>query len=145
MAVDLQTILINDTEYSDIFTDFTIKNVLTDVAEVPRTADGTLNDEATDYFYVPQCEFMFGILTPEQYSEVVQIINTRGFIVELYDYELGMRVRRKMRMTTRDLPKMLAKGNKLKYLQNTKFTMVSKFGYEDYADLKARATNDTRF
>lgn len=141
----VRRIKINGEEFTRMFADFNAFNKLTYTVEPSRVLDGTLINDNIDAFYVPTVSFEFSSMTPQEYSNLIQILNTKGFIVEYLDYEIMATVRRKMYISEYDLKRILCFGENITNMLNVSFKMVSKFSYKDYADLKARATADMRF
>lgn len=143
--MQINKININGVDFGERFASFQFWNELEYASKPERTVDGTLENDRVDSYYIPKCEFSFAKLTEEQYSFLVQSLNTHSVIIECYDYELGSKVRRCMAMTKVDRNKLLAKGGNLELLINTKFSMESKYAYLDYFQLAESATTDNRY
>lgn len=143
--MDINKVKINGKEFTRCFTNFYYSNEFRYASTPTRVIDGTLETDCVDSYYVPRCEFSFSVLSPSEYSYLVQALNGPGCIVECYDYELMKDVRRFMCMAKIDRNKLIASGGKLERLMNSKFSMESKYAYLDYSELSVLATNDTRF
>ncbi len=138
-------IKINNVDFTERFTSFQFWNELTYASTPERTVAGTLENDRVDSYYVPKCEFTFAKLTESQYRELVQSLNALQVVIECYDYELGMTVRRCMSMAKIERNKLLAKGDSLHLLMNTKLKLESKYAYLSYDELKLLATGDNRY
>lgn len=136
---------INGVEFTKCFSDFYFYNEFKYASQPTRVIDGTLETDCIDCYYVPKCEFSFSVLTAEEYAYLVKAVNGPGCIIECYDYELMMPVRRFMCMAKVGRNKLLTSGGQNTKLIDTKFSMESKYAYLDYNELEALATVDERF
>lgn len=136
------------------FITYTCRNVFTYATEPSRGNDFALDnsEETIEAKYVPQISFKFNRMTPEIYSKFIQVANSRGFILKYYDYEVQMWVRRLVYMSEKELSRVQIvppdEDNSMAYILNilgVTLTAVSKFGYESYDDIKAKASIDDRF
>ncbi|MEG2540394.1 MAG: hypothetical protein RSB59_01275 [Clostridia bacterium] len=141
----IKKIKINGTEFGQMFADFKAYNKFTYTVEPSRVLDGTLKNDNIEAFYVPTVQFEFSKMTPQQYSTLIQTLNTKGFTIEYLDYEIMSTVRRAMYISENDLKRLLAFGGNITQMLGISFKMVSKFAYKDYAELISKATTDTRF
>jgi hypothetical protein len=91
-----------------MFSEWKPKNILTYMKSPERTGDATLQNMSVKAFYIPQVEFTFNVMTPVEYSNIIQILNTRGFVVRYYDTELLTHVVRCMYMSESDIGSLLA-------------------------------------
>jgi hypothetical protein len=134
-------------EYSKMFSEFDTKNNLAYFKEPIRAKDGTLLNDNNDAKYYPEVSFSFNMLTPDEWSSIIKILNSKGFYIEYFDADLLKIVRRQMYMTTYDRSKLLSYRSEFKGAIKCKFTMVSKLGYDGYdrisnAPAGARYLND---
>lgn len=136
------------------FSSYTCRNALVYATEPSRGSDFALDnsEETVEASYIPEATFKFNRLTPEIYSKFIQIVNTRGFILKYYDYEICKWVRRYMYMSEKELNKVQilppSEDVEMAYIANVlgvSITAVSKFGYESYSDLSDKAEIDERF
>jgi len=130
---------VNDLEpFGKFFSSWSTKNPLVYTNLPGRTLDATLHNMSADASYIPEVQFAFNFLTPQEYCKIIQILNTREFVVEYYDTELLMRVKRCMFLPSHEKERMLAVGREYKGMIKAHFKLVSKYGYDDYDDLVSR-------
>lgn len=136
------------------FTSYTCRNALVYATDPSRGSDFALDnsEETVESSYIPEATFKFNRMTPEIYKTFIQIVNTRGFILKYYDYEIGMWVRRSMYMSEKELSKIQivppGDDNQSAYIANIlgiSITSVSKYGYNSYSDLSEKSDTDERF
>ena len=129
-------------EFGKMFSEFDSKNNFGYFEEPQRTMDGTLHNEGNDAKYYPEVSFTFNIISPQEWSTIIQILNSKGFVVEYYDIDVLMPVIRYMYMTKFERTKLLAYKNQIKGIVKSKFTMVSKLGYDGY--IRGNDTDTTK-
>lgn len=145
-------------KFTKRFSDYTCRNSLQYVAEPYRSDDFELQNEDINTGLVPEVSFTFNAINEEVYRTFIQIVNSKGFFVAYYDYELGVDVIRKVYMSEKDLQRVqFAPPNskmqdgtisQLGYIQRLiglTVTFVSKYGYADYNALLESASYDPRF
>lgn len=118
---------------------FKAKNVLTYQKDPSRTNDFTLQNKDIEARYVPTVEFIFNYFTANDYAYFTQIINSKGFFVQYYDYEIQTWVQRRMYATEQSIDNIRNIGPNYEGTLGAKVTFVSVFGYQ-YCD-----TTDTNF
>lgn len=136
--------ILNGEDITSFFSDYKCKNVLTYVTEPTRTRDFTLQNDSVEASYIPQFEGKLAYLTLEQFSQLIQDINSKGFYFEYYDYELMRPVVRHMYCTSDELNQIYHYGLNLKGLVGLSITFVGKYGYESYNELKEKYDDTTR-
>jgi hypothetical protein len=119
-------------EFGKMFSDFDPKNNFAYFEEPKRTMDGTLQNEGNDAKYYPEVSVSFNLMSPQEWSDLIRILNAKGFFVQYFDADILQTVTRYMYMTKYERAKLLAYGNKLRGIVKSKFTMVSKLGYDGY-------------
>lgn len=143
------------------FSTYTCRNVFSYAKEPSRGSEFDLiNDEETvKAKYVPTVSFTFNAIDPDIYSWFIKVVNTRGFFVRYYDYEIQKDVIRKMYMSEKELSKVQfaspnvdgsADSDTYKYgyilrLVGLTVTFVSHFGYDSYEELSLLDKSDDRF
>ena len=145
-------------KFTKRFSDYTCRNSLQYVAEPYRSDDFELQNEDINTGLVPEVSFTFNAINEEVYRTFIQIVNSKGFFVAYYDYELGVDVIRKVYMSEKDLQRVqFAPPNskmqdgtisQLGYIQRLiglTVTFVSKYGYADYNALTESASYDPRY
>lgn len=145
-------------KFTKRFSDYTCRNSLQYVTEPYRSDDFELQNEDITTGLVPEVSFTFNAINEEVYRTFIQIVNSKGFFVAYYDYELGVDVIRKVYMSEKDLQRVqFAPPNskmqdgtisQLGYIQRLiglTVTFVSKYGYADYNALLESASYDPRF
>ena len=145
-------------KFTKRFSDYTCRNSLQYVAEPYRSDDFELQNEDINTGLVPEVSFTFNAINEEVYRTFIQIVNSKGFFVAYYDYELGVDVIRKVYMSEKDLQRVqfASPGSKMQdgttsqlgYIQRLiglTVTFVSKYGYADYKALLESASYDARY
>ena len=145
-------------KFTKRFSDYTCRNSLQYVTEPYRSDDLELKNEDITTGLVPEVSFTFKAINEEVYRTFIQIVNSKGFFVSYYDYELGVDVIRKVYMSENDLQRVqfappnskMADGtvSELGFIQRLiglSVTFVSKYGYADYKELTESASYDPRF
>lgn len=145
-------------KFTKRFSDYTCRNSLQYVTEPYRSDDLELKNEDITTGLVPEVSFTFKAINEEVYRTFIQIVNSKGFFVSYYDYELGVDVIRKVYMSENDLQRVqfappnskMADGtvSQLGFIQRLiglSVTFVSKYGYADYEELTESASYDPRF
>lgn len=145
-------------KFTKRFSDYTCRNSLQYVTEPYRSDDFELQNEDITTGLVPEVSFTFKAINEEVYRTFIQIVNSKGFFVSYYDYELGVDVIRKVYMSENDLQRVqfappnskMADGtvSELGFIQRLiglSVTFVSKYGYADYEELTRSASYDPRF
>lgn len=128
----------NDFVYETVYKGYTCKNNLVYATEPSRLNDFSIYNEDIESSYIPEFQVTFDYMTKELYAWLMQQVNTKGFTVEYYDYELLQDVKRKMYMSNSALSKFHNVGTNLKALLDVEMTFVSKYGYNDYQELKTK-------
>lgn len=118
-------------DLSQMYSSYTTQNNLTYVKSPSRTNDLTLNNSETAK-YVPTVTFTFNYISTEEYRKLIQLINSKGFFVKYYDYELGMNVQRRMYCSEQSISNLYNHQLDLVGLLGVKITFVSVFGYDYY-------------
>jgi hypothetical protein len=129
MANELQKVKINTTTVDSMYSKFTARNVLAYQKEPSRSSDFTVKNDDIEASYIPTVSFTFALVTPNEFAWLMQIINSKGFFVEYYDYELQETVTRRMYMTESSLEQLYNYGTTYKGIVGFTATFVSKFGY----------------
>ena len=145
-------------KFTKRFSDYTCRNSLQYVTEPYRSDDLELKNEDITTGLVPEVSFTFKAINEEVYRTFIQIVNSKGFFVAYYDYELGVDVIRKVYMSENDLQRVqfappnskMSDGtvSELGFIQRLiglSVTFVSKYGYADYKELTESASYDPRF
>ena len=145
-------------KFTKRFSDYTCRNVLQYVSEPNRSDDFELQNDDITTGLVPEVSFTFKAINEEVYRTFIQIVNSKGFFVAYYDYELGVDVIRKVYMSESDLQRVqFAPPNskmpdgtvsQLGFIQRLiglSVTFVSKYGYADYNALTESASYDPRY
>ena len=145
-------------KFTKRFSDYTCRNTFQYVSDPTRSDDFELQNEDITTGYVPEVSFTFKAINEEVYRTFIQIVNTKGFFVSYYDYELGVDVIRKVYMSQNDLQRVqfappnskMSDGtiSQLGYIQRLiglTVTFVSKYGYADYDALTETASYDKRY
>lgn len=131
--IDALTVKVNPSDagldMADFLSNVKTSNELSYQSSPSRSSDMTLrNDE--EAFYVPTIEITLGYLTPEIYSEFLQIVNSKGFFVSYFDQELGETVFRAVYMSEKSLERLhTSAGASLDGLVGVEVKMVSRYGY----------------
>lgn len=137
---------------SDDVASIKVSNELSYQSSPTRSNDMTLrNDE--EAFYVPTVEVTFAYLTPEIYSVLMQVGNSKGFFVSYYDYELGEEVFRAVYMSERSLSKLhnsvvFSGGEAQARLEGevgVTVKMVSRYGYAYTKSGDANCTSGNKY
>lgn len=115
--------------YNSMVSDVSTSNELSYQASPTRANNMTLhNDE--EAFYVPTVKFTLAYMTPESFATFMQIVNSKGFIVQYFDYELGEVVYRAMYVTEKSLERLHTDANAILLgVVHPTITMVSVYGY----------------
>lgn len=145
MANELAKVKINAVECSDMYSHFVANNVLSYVKEPTRLSDFTLKNDDIEAAYVPTVKFTFGFLTPTNFAWIMQIINSKGFFVEYYDYELQLWVKRRMYMSEHDIADLYHYAQTYSGIIGFTATFVSKYGYAYTADSDANYTEANKY
>lgn len=115
-------------DISDNVANVVSKNELSYNASPTRSNDMMLHNDQEAY-YVPTVEFTLNDLEPEKFRTLMQIINSRGFIVQYYDTELGVLVFRSVYATEQSVEALLHTGGNLDGFNGVKVKFVSRYGY----------------
>ena len=145
-------------KFSKKFSTYTCRNTFQYISEPLRNDEFELQNEDIVTGYVPEVNFTFNAINEDIYRAFIQIVNTTGFFISYYDYEIGVNVIRKVYMSEKDLQRVqIAPPNSemegggisaygyIARLIGLNVTFVSKYGYESYQALVDSATYDDRF
>lgn len=115
--------------FSDKASNVVTRNELSYNASPTRSNDMTLhNDE--EAFYVPTIEVTLAYLSVEECADLMQIANSKGFIVQYIDQELMTQVFRHMYMTEQSIENLvMAMNGAADGVTQVKVKMVSRYGY----------------
>lgn len=117
-----------DLELGDFVSELTTRNELSYNQSPTRANNMTLsNDE--EAFYVPTITFKFGYLGMKTYEKLMQLINSKGFVVRYFDQELGEYVYRAMYASENSLESLYTIVGKLDGLLGVSIKFVSRYGY----------------
>lgn len=120
------------------------KNELSYNASPTRANDMSLvNDQ--EAYYVPTVEFTLNDVSRDTFASLMQIINSRGFVVEYYDQELGEIVYRSMYATDQSIDQLLHNGGTLLGLNGVKVKFVSRYGYPYTPRSSANCTYQNKY
>lgn len=152
MANELQNnvITVNGVSITKMVSNYQAKNVLTYVTEPSRTLDFTLENQSIEASYVPTVELTFNYISPSDYALLIQLVNSKGFFAEYYDYEISAWVKRRMYMTDSSLERLRNTGRNFSNttgdgVVGVKVTFVSTFGYAYCPTTDARWTANNRY
>lgn len=112
-----------------MYTTYTTRNELTYAKSPQRSLDMTLHN-AENAFYVPTVTFTFNYISLQEYQKLLQLINSKGFFVRYYDFELGEKVQRRMYASSNSISDLYHNSVNLVALLGMQLTFVSIFGYE---------------
>lgn len=129
MADELQLVKIDGVEMTGWYSSFTANNVLTYTKEPSRLSDFSLKNEDIEAAYVPTAKFTFAYLDETQFAWFILRVNTKGFFVEYYDYEIQTWVKRRMYMSQNEIERIYNFKQTYKGVLGLTVTFVSKFGY----------------
>lgn len=115
-------------ELNEYVSNVVSKNELSYNASPTRSNDMTLYNDQEAY-YVPTVEFTLSDVPQSTFGKLMQIVNSRGFIVEYYDQELGEMVFRSMYATDQSIDALLHTGVTLDGFNGVKVKFVSRYGY----------------
>lgn len=134
------------------FSTYTCENSLQYAESPSRDNEFDLDNDDIQAKYVPLVNFTFNAITEEIYRDFIQIINSKGFYVKYYDYELGVDVIRKVYTSEQSVERLQfnpPKGDNtlggISRLIGMQLTFVSKYAYESYQDLLDKASYDPKF
>lgn len=112
----------------DMVSNVVSKNELSYNASPTRSNDMTLvNDQ--EAYYVPTVEFTLNDVSPSDFCKLMQVVNSRGFVAQYYDQELGELVYRSMYATDQSIDALLHTGASLEGVNGVKVKFVSRYGY----------------
>lgn len=112
---------------NDEISEFMSKNELSYNASPTRYNDMTLRNDQ-EAFYVPTIEFKLAVMDATKVSTLMQVINSKGFVVRYFDLELGEIVYRSMYATEFTISEILRTAARVEGgLVSCKF--VSRYGY----------------
>ena len=137
----------NDADFSSVISEFDYRNVLVYMDDPKRTMDGKLRTENPVKYYIPEAHFSFNLLTPEQFRAIIQIMNTSGFYIKCYDYEIDRYVVRNMHLSSYEREKLLIMKKQLTNVVKPSFKMDCMESYlpgapgNEYANLIADSEN----
>lgn len=129
---------LSEKDYNEVYNGYVCENQLNYVTEPSRDIQGTLHNDDIETFYIPTATFNISYINADVFSKLIQIINSKGFYIEYYDYEIMEDVIRQVYMTTKSLEKIHNIGKNLKGFINLELTFVSKVGYASYEALKKK-------
>lgn len=134
------------------FSTYTCENSLQYAESPSRDNEFNLDNDDIQAKYVPLVNFTFNAITEEIYRDFIQIINSKGFYIKYYDYELGVDVIRKVYTSEQSVERLQfnpPKGDNtlggISRLIGLQLTFVSKYAYESYQDLLDKASYDPKF
>jgi len=115
-------------DLGEYVSEMTTRNELSYNQSPTRMNNMTLyNDE--EAFYVPTITFKLGYLGVSAYEKLMQLINSKGFVVKYFDQELGEYVYRAMYVTDNSLEALYVNVGNLDGLLGVSIKFVSRYGY----------------
>ena len=116
-------------DYSDFFVGITPSNPLEFNDDPETTIDGTYINTTQRAYYRPRLTIEFSYKSPQDYNEIISIVETREFVAEYFDTERLKPVIRLMRLEHKERESFQVWSAKYRGVVNPKFTFVSKLGY----------------
>lgn len=130
------------TYYNSVYSDYTCDNKLTYTEQPSRDLAGNLYNEDIETFYIPSVTFSFSYVNEETYSELIQITNSKNFVIKYYDYEIMKEVIRDMYMTEYGIGSLHIVNSELKGFVEVRMSFVSRKAYFTYDELKNKNLAD---
>jgi len=116
-------------DYSDFFVSITPSNPLEYNENPETTIDGTYINTTQRAYYRPRVTIEFSYKNPQEYNEIINIVETREFVVEYFDTERLKPVIRQMRLEQKERESFKVWAAKYRGVVNPKFSFVSKLAY----------------
>lgn len=113
---------------SGVISNVVTKNELSYNSSPGRSNDMTLSNDQ-EAFYVPTVEFTLVDVPPDSFFKLMQILNSKGFLVHYFDQELGEDVYRSVYATEQSIDALLHSGIVLDGFNGVKVKFVSRYGY----------------
>ena len=137
MDIDvLKNIIVGDFTLLGGFVSYKSMNVLEPQGDIQKLGNGEYNVAVLDTLLRPKLDVTFRYVDIEDYRKFVRQVNRPFFEAEYYDFELGKRVIRTMRMSVFDLERLVGQFTDIFSVEGMSVSFESIYGYLNYEDLE---------